>query len=249
MKSFSIKVLLLGVVIGVFTSMASLLLLARYYHAMPVNIVNSNPRWTGWLEARYRFGMNKHNTLEPTEVHTPLISEGTIMMSGNPNMMRWGFHAFEAYGKDGRSRITMLLNKHEEEGKPLAELYYYGTAYNHHQEAYNYFKLGSDVKAHSFMFSRDCAIAFGTFDFRNVIELAAISPSKDIDPTYKTVEAADSAYEPDQKAIENARSLLYLALRDARDGAMFYDRDAHRITCKVNGKWRYLITEEAKLGF
>ena len=239
----------LGMMVGVIISMASLLVIARFFHASPVGIVNSNPGWDGWQQERYKFGMNKHETPQPADVNSPLISEGTIIMAGNDKMMRWGLHAFEAYAKDGKSRITMLLNKHEEEGRPLAELYYYGTAYNHHNEAYNWFKLGSDVKEHSYMFARDKAISFGSHDFRSVIELAAISPSKDIDTRYKTVEEIDSIYEPDSKAHENARCILYLALRDARDGAMFYNKDTRRIVCKVNGKWQNVVTEDAKLGF
>lgn len=228
-------------------SFSAMFLTARYYHADPVSLINSNPRWEGWQQQRYSFGMDKHKVTEPTQVPSPLISNGTMIMAGDTNMMRWGFHAFEAYAKDGKSRITMLLNKHEEEGKPLAELYYYGTAYNHHNEAYNWFKLGSDVKAHSFMFSRDRAISFGLHDFRSVIELAAISPKNDIDTRYKTVEEIDSIFEPDSKAEENARCLLYLALRNARDGAMWYNKDTKRIVCKVNGKWQYLVTEDADI--
>ena len=241
--------LIVGIVVGIAISMASILVIAKYYHATPVNIINSNPEWAGWSEERYQFGMNKHDVLEPTRVNSPLISDGTIMMSGNPKNMRWGFHVLEGYAKDGKSRITMLVNKHEEEGKPLAELYYYGTAYNHHTEAYNWFKLGSDVKEHSFMFSRDKVISFGSHDFRSVIELAAISPSKDIDGTYNTVEEIDSIYEPDSKAHENARCILYLALKNARDGAMFYNKDTHRIVCKVNGQWQNIVTENANIGF
>ena len=239
----------LGMMVGVIISMASLLVIARFFHASPVGIVNSNPGWEGWQEERYKFGMNKYETPQPTSVNSPLISEGTVIMAGNPKMMRHGLHAFEGYAKDGKSRITMLVNKHEEEGRPLAELYYYGTAYNHHNEAYNWFKLGSDVKEHSYMFARDKAISFGSHDFRSVIELAAISPSKDIDTRYKTVEEIDSIFEPDTKAHENARCILYLALRDARDGAMFYNKDTRRIVCKVNGKWQNVATEDAKLGF
>ena len=84
----------------------------------------------------------------------------------------------EGYAKDGKSRITLLLNKHDnEEGRPAAELYYYGTVYNHFNRAYNWFKIGSDVKDHSFMFSRDEAVAYGKVDFRSLLELGAISPS------------------------------------------------------------------------
>ena len=159
-------------------------------------------------------------------------------------MMRWGLHAFEAYAKDGKSRITMLVNKHVEEDRSLAELYYYGTSYNHHNEAYNWFRIGSDVREHSFMFNRDKAVSFGAHDFRNIIELAAISPSKDIDNRYQTVEEIDSVFEPELKVTENARCLLYLALKNARDGAMFYNKDTHRIVCKVDGEWMNLVTEK-----
>lgn len=208
-----------------------------------------NPEWKGWEQERYRFGMDKNVTPQPTEIGSPLISEGTVMVSGNTDMLRWGFHVFEGYAKDGKSRITMLVNKHEEEGRPLAELYYYGTAYNHHNEAYNWFKIGSDVREHSFMFGRDKAISFGSHDFRSVIELAAISPSKDIDTRYETVEEIDSVFDPEAKARENARCLLYLALKNARDGAMWYNKDTHRIVCKVNGKWQNVVTEDARLDF
>ncbi len=234
---------------GIVISMASILFIAKHYSSSPLAIVNSNPGWKGWQEDRYKFGMNKYRVPEPTSVGAPFICDGTIMMSGNTDHMRHGLHVLEGYAKDGKSRITMLVNKHEEEGRPLAELYYYGTAYNHHNEAYNWFKLGSDVKEHSFMFARDKAISFGSHDFRSVIELAAISPSKDIDTRYKSIEEIDSIFEPDTKAHENARCVLYLALRDARDGAMFYNKDTHRIVCKVNGKWQNLVTEDAQLGF
>ena len=208
-----------------------------------------NPEWEGWEQERYRFGMDKNVTPQPTEINSPLISAGTVMVSGDTDKLRWGFHVFEGYAKDGKSRITMLVNKHEEEGRPLAELYYYGTAYSHHDESYNWFKIGSDVKEHSFMFSRDKAISFGLHDFRNVIELAAISPGEDIDTRYSTVAEIDSVFDPEAKAHENARCLLYIALKEARDGAMWYNKDTHRIVCKVNGKWQNVATEDAHLDF
>ena len=169
-------------------------------------------------------------------------------MAGDPTMMRWGFHVLEGYAKDGKSRITLLLNKHDnEEGKPSAELYYYGTVYNHHHNAYNWFKIGSDVSNHSFMFSRDKAITYGSVDMRSILELGAISPSKDIDTRYKTVAEIDSIFEPETKAKENARCLLYLVLRDARNGSMSYDKDKGRIACKINDRWEYLVTTPAQL--
>ena len=229
--------------------MISLIVIAHYYYASPIDIVNSNPYWEGWQQERYQFGMNKYETPQPAAINSPLISEGTIIMAGNKQMMRWGLHAFEAYAEDGKSRITMLLNKHIEENHPLAELYYYSTAYNHHNEAYNWFKLGSDVKEHSYIFSRDKAISFGSHDFRSIIEIAAISPSKDLDPRYKTVAEVDSIFEPEIKAHENARCLLYLALKNARDGAIWYNKDTRRIVCKINGRWQNVMTENAHLDF
>ena len=235
--------------VGICVSIASMFVIARHYHASPVELVNSNPRWEGWQQERYKFGMNKYETPQPVVVNSPFISDGTVIVAGNEKMMRWGFHVLEGYAKDGKSRITMLLNKHEEEGRPLAELYYYGKAYNHHDEAYNWFKVGSDVREHSFMFSRDKAVSYGLHDFRNVVELASISPSKDIDTRYKSVEEIDSVYEPDQYAHENARCMLYIALRDARNGAIWYNKDTNHIVCKINGKWQNLLTEDANLGF
>lgn len=238
----------LGGVIGSIFTFVLIFLLAHHYQTTPVALINSNPNWKGWQEERYQFGMNKHRTPQPKEVKSPLISEGTIIMGGDPTMMRWGFHVLEGYAKDGKSRITLLLNKHDnEEGRPAAELYYYGTVYNHFNRAYNWFKIGSDVKDHSFMFSRDEAVAYGKVDFRSLLELGAISPSKDLDRSYKDIEAADNAFEPESKSKENARCVLYFALRDARDGAMFYDKDAKKIACKINGRWQYLVTEPAAL--
>lgn len=93
------------------------------------------------------------------------------------------------------------------------------------------------------MFSRDKAIAYGSVDMRSILELGAISPSKDINTRYKTVAEIDSIFEPETKAKENARCLLYLALRDACNGSMFYDKDKGKIACKVNGRWEYLVIE------
>lgn len=237
----------IGGACGIAISFASMFMIAHHYKTTPVALINSNSQWSGWSQERYKFGMNKYKTPEPSHVSSPLISEGTVIMAGNPDMMRWGLHAYEAYAKDGKSRITMLVNKHVEAGKPLAELYYYGTTYNHHAEAYNWFRIGSDVREHSFMFSRDKAVSFGSHDFRSIIELATISPSEDIDNRYQSVEEIDSVFEPEIKAKENARCVLYLALKNARDGAMFYNKDTKRIVCKVGGEWRNLVTEKTTI--
>ena len=97
------------------------------------------------------------------------------------------------------------------------------------------------------MFSRDKQIAYGSIDMRSLMALGAVSPSKDIDTRYKTVEEIESVFEPEWKAKENARCLLYIALRDARDGSIFYDKDKNKIACKINGRWEYLVTTPAQL--
>ncbi len=50
------------------------------------------------------------------------------------NKKRWGYHVFEGYARDDISRITMLVNKHTEEEKPVAEMYYYGSIYGHSEQ-------------------------------------------------------------------------------------------------------------------
>jgi hypothetical protein len=65
----------------------------------------------------------------------------------------------------------MLVNKHVEAGLPVAELYYYSTVYDHSENAYNWFKPGSDVKLHSFMFGRDKAIFYGSLKLTNALTL------------------------------------------------------------------------------
>ena len=115
--------LIIGTACGIAISFASMFMMALHYKTTPVALINSNPQWSGWSQERYKFGMNKYKTPKPSHVTFPLISEGTVIMAGNPDMMRWGLHAYEAYAKDGKSRITMLVNKHVEAGKPLAELY------------------------------------------------------------------------------------------------------------------------------
>lgn len=54
-------------------------------------------------------------------------------------------------------------------------------------------------------------------------------------------------FDPEGKARENSRCILYLALKNARDGAMFYNKDSGCIVCKVNGKWHNVITEETTI--
>lgn len=207
-----------------------------------------NINWSGWKERRYSFGVDINKIPQPFHIKTQSISEGTIICAGTVDYIRWGFHVFEGYASDGRSRITMLVNKHEEESKKVAELYYYGTVYAHTASSYNWFKLGSDVKNHSFMFDRDNAVFFGKADMRSVIELASINLDSDINTTYKTVNDADMAFEAEQDSVNNAKCIKYLQLKNARDGAMWYDSKNKKVLIKVNGKWHYINLTEANSG-
>lgn len=206
---------------------------------------DANADWENWDLRRYAFGLDTETVPQPLSVNTQINSAGTVMVGGaDTSKMRWGYHVFEGYAKDNASRITMLVNKHTEEERDLAELYYYLTAYNHSNKAYGWFKIGSDVKQHSFMFGRDKAIAFGEWDLRNLMTLARISPSNDLDSTYEDIASADSAYEAESKYSENAKCVLYLALKNAKNGAVFYDTDREKPVIKVNGKWCELSYSE-----
>ena len=199
---------------------------------------SSNDIWTNW-DNRLAFGMNINTTPVPLRVKSQLLVDGTCIVrnQGNQNYNRWGFHVYEAYGKNNYDRITMLMNKHDNEiNKKVAELYYY-TGANHYASSYAWYRLGSDVKNHSFMFDRDTFVAYGISDLRNVMTLARISPSNDLITTYNTVAEADVHYEPESNAENNAKCLLYIALRNAENGSMFYDIDRDKIVVKVNNVW------------
>lgn len=88
MKNF-VKIILAGICGAVF-SVAAMFLLAHHYHTTPVALINSNPDWIGWQQDRYQFGMNNKRVPQPAQIKSPLISEGTIIMAGDPTMMRWG---------------------------------------------------------------------------------------------------------------------------------------------------------------
>lgn len=208
----------------------------------PFTINNSSDNlsdvWTQW-NARLAFGMNTENAPVPTLNNQQLLNKGTIITynTGNQRFNRWGFHVFEAYDKNLYNRITLLLDKHLNElNKRVAELYYY-TGASHAGSSYAWFRLGSDVKDHSFMFNRDEFVAYGVSDLRNVMTLARISPTNDLITTYETVADADAYYEPENYSIENAKCLLYIALKNAQNGSMFYDTDRNKIVVKVNNEW------------
>lgn len=199
-----------------------------------------NDIWTQW-DSRLAFGMDTENAPVPFQVSGQLLADGTIIAhnTGDKIKNRWGYHVFEAYAKNNYSRMTMLLDKHNSEtgGKPSLEYYYYIGA-DHHAASYGNTKIGSDVKYHSFCFDRDKLTAYGEIDSKMPITLARISLANDIDTTYDTVAAADAAYEPESNPEANNKCLKYIALKNAENGAMFYDTDRDQLVCKVGGRWR-----------
>lgn len=194
--------------------------------------------WEKWKYRGYNFGFNAKLTPMYSTVNGIISTPYMIQVRGNKNeknMKRWGYHVFEGYAQDDKSRITMLVNKHIEEGKPVAELYYYGTEYNHSDAAYNWFRIGSDVRQHSFLFGRDRAIFYGSLKLTNTLTLGKIGQDN-IRP-----DAPEGNDEPNYK--ESAKHVNYKALKEAEDGTIFYDKDNHIVVIKVNGEWQKLATE------
>jgi len=211
---------------------------------------SSNAIWSQWSN-RLAFGMDTATAPVPAQFNGQIFVDGTIIAhnTGNKSHNRWGFHVYEAYARDNYSRMTMLLNKHDNEfdGKKSFEAYYY-TGASHKNSAYGFFKVGSDVKYHSFLFDRDKMIASGEIDCRFPVTLARINPSTDIDDTYQTVEAADTAYEAESNALENLKCLKYLALKNAQDGCMWYDTVRNKVVVKINGEWHDIDTTPVPSG-
>lgn len=194
--------------------------------------------WWRWKDRGYNFGFDKKVTPMYTTVDGILSTPYMIQVRGNEeerNKKRWGFHVFEGYARDDRSRITMLVNKHVEETRPVAELYYYGTVYNHSNEAYNWFRIGSDVRQHSYMFGRDKAIFYGSLRLTNALtlgrigssDLVATPPEKDAEVNYE----------------EDAKYVNYRELKEGGDGTIFYDKDRDIVVIKIKGKWMKVAVE------
>lgn len=221
-----------------------------------------NPNWQNWSKRSYSYGMDKTKVPVPVFFDSSISTNSTIMVRGNDNFKkRWGLHVFEAYAADDTSRITMILNKHFEEGMPVAELYYYASAYGQGLNAYNWFRIGSDVPYHSFMFSRDKAIFYGEIDLRNLIRLDNIGADDLSDKPVNWKEITEKAKKELKRedyptesyyrhAItaegykQEAKFLKYQALKKAGNGTMFYDKDNDIIVVKVGGKWKKLPVED-----
>lgn len=200
-------------------------------------INKNNEAWSRW-GGRLAFGMVTDSAPAPLNVKSQEIVDGTIISvnTGDNKYNRWGMHVYEAYSKDKKSRITILVDKHEEEGRKVAEHYYY-TGDSHFDTAYGWYRIGSDVKDHSFLFSRDKSISYGEQDFRSLISLANIDTETDLDKSYETVDSADAGYEPDSDSINNSKSIRYIQMKNARNGALFYDSKRNVPVMRINGKW------------
>jgi hypothetical protein len=194
--------------------------------------------WQKWKLRGYNFGFNPEYTPMYTSVNGILSTPYMVQVRGNENEInkkRWGFHVFEGYASDDKSRITMLVNKHVELGKPVAEMYYYGTVYNHSEEAYNWFRIGSDVRQHSFLFSRDKAVFYGSLKLSNAFTLGNIGKN---DLREEQPEGDD-----EENAEESAKHVNYRELKESGDGTIFYDSDNHIVVVKINGEWMKLRVE------
>ena len=194
--------------------------------------------WNNWGFRGYHFGFDSRFTPMYTTINGILSTPYMIQVRGNEdekNKKRWGYHVFEGYASDDKSRITMLVNKHVEENKPVAEMYYYGTVYNHSEPAYNWFRIGSDVKQHSFLFSRDQAIFYGSLRLTNALSLGRIG--KEDLRIEEPMGDSESLYE------ESAKYVNYKALKESEDGTIFYDKDRDIVVIKIGGKWMKLSVE------
>jgi hypothetical protein len=194
-----------------------------------------DPGWEKWNQRGYSFGFDPKATPVYTNVYGILSTPYMIQVRGNAqerNKKRWGYHVFEGYAKDDKSRITMLVNKHTELSRPVAEMYYYGTAYNHSEEAYNWFRIGSDVRQHSFLFGRDKAVFYGSLKLSNALTLGNIGRE---DLRKEKPEGDD-----ERNHAESARFVNYKELKGSGDGTMFYDKDNKLVVIKIEGEWMQL---------
>ncbi|MBY5959179.1 hypothetical protein KUV50_13585 [Membranicola marinus] len=199
--------------------------------------------WEKWKLRGYSFGFDPDKTPMYTSVNGILSTPYMIQVRGNENetnKKRWGFHIFEGYANDDKSRLTMLVNKHVEMNKPVAEIYYYGTAYNHSTTAYNWIRIGSDVKNHSYMFSRDKAVFYGSLKLKNAFTLGNIGA--------ENLRMDKPEGDDESNAKESAKHVNFIELKNSTDGTIFYDSDNHMVVIKIQGKWMKLKVEELPEG-
>jgi len=195
-----------------------------------------NPDWELWNTRSYNFGIDKTKVPVPVVFNSQIMTNSTIMVRGQTSVgKRWGYHCFEAYANDDTSRLTMLVNKHIELGKPVAEIYYYAPAYSHGAQAYNWVRIGSDVKEHSFIFSRDRAIFYGSVELENAITLANIGK--------ENLQPAQPKGDDERNSAESAKFIRYTALKNAKDGTLYFDKEKRAVLVKIDGQWCKVAVE------
>ncbi|MCB0667640.1 MAG: hypothetical protein KDC80_17545 [Saprospiraceae bacterium] len=200
-------------------------------------------QWDKWQNRGYAFGFNTELTPMYTTVDGIISTPYMIQVRGNENeknRKRWGYHVFEGFASDDKSRITMLVNKHIELEKPVAELYYYGTVYNHSAPAYNWFRIGSDVREHSYLFSRDEAVFYGSLRMNNALTLGNIGEE---DLLREKPQGDDETNHAD-----DAKYVNFISLKNGGDGTLFYDKDHHLLVIKINGEWMKVNVEALPAG-
>jgi hypothetical protein len=167
----------------------------------------------------------------PVTVDAPLQVNSMIQLrTDGKYARRWGYHCLEAYSLDKISRFTLLMDKHVELGRPVAELYYFGDKYTTSEEGYNWLRIGSDVKRHSYMFSRDHAVFYGGLKLMSTITLGNIG-KEDI------MKDKPAGGHGENNTGEETRHVNYKLLKEGGDGTMFYDKDHNIVVIKVNGEW------------
>ena len=129
----------------------------------------------------------------------------------------------------------MLVNKHVEEDRPVAALYYYSPLWGHSNQTYNWFRIGSDVRQHSFLFGRDRAIFYGSLQLTNTLTLGSLGN----DDLRKDAPQGDDEANYDQ----SAKHVNYKALKESEDGTIFYDKDHDMVVIKIDGAWMKLVVE------
>ena len=191
-------------------------------------------KWPLWKQRSYNYGFDIDSVPVPLVFNAPIMTNSTIMVRGSDSSSkRWGLHCFEAYADDDISRLTMLVNKHVELRKPVAEIYYFGSGYA--ADSYNWVRIGSDIRGHSFLFDRDRAVFYGSLELDNILTLANISAS-DLNPMPVKAHA-------EKEYGKSAAHVKYKALKEAKDGTLYYDRDKKIVVVKIDGKWNRVMVE------
>lgn len=203
--------------------------------------------WNGWENSDVSFGFDEKQSQIAYFIDAPVQVNGTLISRSSSYWnKRWGFHVFDGFAGNGSTRVSLLVGKHNEHEKNVAELYCYDGEHTESATSYGWTRVGSDVSKHSFLFSRDEMVAYGEVKLDNLLTLAKISPSKDFITRCETVEEADEKYDPEVQPEENAKCLLYIAIQNADDGAIYYNIDADAIMVKIAGTWKVMQVVDEK---